>query len=435
MSTNTEKMPITRFQVIALIAVTCLNMQDGFDILAIAYAANTIANDWGIDRTELGQVLSASLFGMMLGAMLLSPFADRIGRCRITVIGLFTSGVGMLITMSADNINNLLLGRVITGIGIGGILASVNTLVSEYAGKHYRSLAIAIFQLGYPMGAFLAGFVAAWLLDIGHWRHIFGFGAVLSFAFIPIVLLLPESMSFLANSGKPDALERINEIRARLGQSALTALPEQAAETTKPNMLAGVLQLFNRRYITRTLLIWTAFFLLLMTLYFLLSWTPKLLVDMGLNEEVGNRGGRIINFIGMFGIICIGIAGMFIRPALAASLFLLALSITLFGVSNVLANGWAIAGIGVIGFFVHGSMIGLYSTVPSLYPSTIRATGTGWAIGLSRFGAVLGPLLAGILLDAGWSTASLYQVFAIPALLAAVTVFVLWMVSKQNSDP
>jgi len=212
---------LSAYQIFALVALACLNMQDGFDILAISFAANAIAESWQIGRASLGFVLSASLFGMMIGAMVLSPLADRIGRKPLTMIGLALSGIGMLIAMAAPSLNVLMIGRALTGFGVGGILASLNTLVAEFAGEKYRGQAVALFQLGFPLGAFFSGFIVAWLLDIGSWRHVFAFGAATSFVFIPIMLLLPESMDFIAKRGRPDALTHINHIRAKFGLTPL----------------------------------------------------------------------------------------------------------------------------------------------------------------------------------------------------------------------
>ena len=423
--------PISRFQIVALLALACLNMQDGFDILAISYAAGAIAESWQIERSSLGIVLSAGLFGMMIGAMALSPFADKIGRRAITVIGLALSGTGMLIAALAPSIELLVLGRVITGLGIGAILASLNTLVAEFAGEKYRGRAIAIFQLGFPMGAWLSGFLVAWLLDIGSWRHVFAFGAASSFVFIPVMLLLPESMDFLAKSGRSDALARINKTRKKLGWSMLDALPDTAAQanagSASQSALGAVASLFVPKYIARTLLIWTAFFLLLTTLYFLLSWAPRIIEDMGFTAAQGNQGGRLINLVGMAGITVLGILGVIIRPSLLTSFYLLALSVALVVLGSV-SGSFAITLLlmGTIGFFIHGSMIGLYATAPALYPAEMRATGMGWAIGLSRFGAVLGPASAGFFLDAGWTPQDLFKAYAGIALAAAAVVWFLW---------
>ncbi len=423
--------PISRFQIVALLALACLNMQDGFDILAISYAAGAIAESWQIERSSLGIVLSAGLFGMMIGAMALSPFADKIGRRAITVLGLALSGTGMLIAALAPSIELLVLGRVITGLGIGAILASLNTLVAEFAGEKYRGRAIAIFQLGFPMGAWLSGFLVAWLLDIGSWRHVFAFGAASSFVFIPVMLLLPESMDFLAKSGRSDALTRINKTRKKLGWSMLDALPDTAAQanagSASQSALGAVASLFTPKYIARTLLIWTAFFLLLTTLYFLLSWAPRIIEDMGFTAAQGNQGGRLINLVGMAGITVLGILGVIIRPSLLTSFYLLALSIALVVLGSV-SGSFTITLLlmGAIGFFIHGSMIGLYATAPALYPAEMRATGMGWAIGLSRFGAVLGPASAGFFLDAGWTPQDLFKAYAGIALAAAAVVWFLW---------
>lgn len=422
---------IAPYQIIALVALTCLNMQDGFDILAISFAARAISTSWGLEDGALGIVLSAGLFGMMIGAMALSPLADKFGRRTITVAGLALSGIGMLIAMAAQSIEILVIGRVITGLGIGGILASVNTLVAEFAGEKYRSTAVAVFQLGFPLGAFFSGFIAAWLLDIGTWRYIFGFGAMTSFIFVPIVMLLPESMDYLAKSGRPDALTRINKIRTKLKRPLLSALPE-TADTPRQSMIAGVTELFSRTFVLRTGLIWTSFFLLLTTLYFMLTLTPTILEDIGFTRAEGNRGGRLINLIGIPGIALMALLSLKIRSSLVTSFYLVGLAVMMvvFSVTKLDFSSTLVV-ISAIGFFIHGSMIGLYATVPTLYPASNRATGTGWAIGLSRFGAVLGPASAGFLLEAGWAPRDLFQVFAIPAALAAVMAFLLWLEQKR----
>ncbi len=423
--------PVTRFQITALLALACLNMQDGFDILAISFAASAITEDWGLSSSALGIALSASLFGMMIGAMALSPLADRIGRKYVAIIGLILSGTGMIIAAIAPSIDVLLIGRAITGIGVGGILVSLNTLVAEFAGERYRGAAVAIFQLGFPMGAFLSGFAVAWLIDLGDWRYVFAFGALTSFIFIPVVMALPESMDFLAQSGRPDALAKINKTRSRLKLPPLESLPAKSVNPSR-SALQQVRQLFARQYVVRTLLIWTAFFMLLSTLYFALSWTPRILVELGFSEDSGNQAGRLINLVGMPGIALIGLTSTFVRPSLVTTFYLATLTVLLIilGANNHSLTAIMLL-ISAVGFSVHGSMIGLYATAPALYPAHIRATGMGWAIGLSRLGAVVGPALAGFLLDAGWSAQQLFQAFAMPALMASIGVFCLWREERR----
>lgn len=414
--------------------LSLVNMQDGFDILAISFAAQAITDDWGISSASLGIVFSAGLFGMMLGALFLGPLADRFGRKLITMFGLALSGVGMLVAMAAINIEILVVGRVLTGMGVGAILASLNTLVSEYAGPRYRVACIASFQIGFPIGAFLSGFAVAWLLDIGTWRYIFAFGAFTSFFFIPIIMLLPESTAFIAKQNGKDALAKINAIHVRFGRDPITNVPK-IDDGPKLNFITSLKTLLGGQYAAKTILIWLAFFLVMSILYFLLSWTPKIIIDLGFTEAQGNQAGRLINLYGMVGIIILGLLSMKFKPSALvsyymAALMILLLSFELFGAQY----NYILLAVSLFGVFIHGSMIGLYSTVPGLYPSSLRATGTGWAIGVSRSGAVLGPALAGFLFEAGFSTAAIFKLFAIPALLAALAAYCLWMTGRNDKS-
>ena len=378
-------------------------MQDGFDLLAISFAANSISNDWGIERSELGWVFSSALFGMLFGATLLSPYADKYGRKIITVIGLALSGIGMLMAAISPNISWLLAGRFLTGIGVGAIITSLNTLAAEYAGQKLRSTMISIFQLGFPIGAVLAGYICLWLLDIGTWRHVFAFGAVLSFIFIPVVLFLPESQEYLKYK---TSLNKDGDSVGRSGQFS---------------------ELFSKSYRSRTLLISASFFLQLLVLYFLLSWVPKIIEDMGHSAADGNRAGRLINLVGMLGIIVIGSIALRVNVTKVTSYFFIGLAVMLALIATLSPTLTILTAlIAITGIFTHGAMIGLYSTVPSLYPVELRAAGSGWAIGISRLGAVFGPVIAGYLLGFGVSEQHLFYAFIPAALLASLCVFLLY---------
>ena len=433
---ESEKERLSKYQVVALFSCLLLNVQDGFDILSISYSANAISQEWALSPVTLGAILSASIFGIMLGAMFLSPFADKFGRKPMTIVGLIISGLGMIGATLAPNAEVLMGSRCITGVGIGCILASVNTLVAEYAGDRYRSMAVAIFQMGFPLGAVVGGFVAAWLLDIGTWRHIFAFGALLSFIFIPVVMMLPESIEFIAKSGKADSIARINSINTKLGRPQINALPA-LAETSSRSLRESVFLLFSKAYWWRTALIWLAFFFLLMSLYFALSWVPKLLIEQGLSQSEGIRGGQALNLLGMIGIISFAVISTRIPGGVLSIFYLLGASVVLFFLGTLNGVGHSTAGstiaiVAVVGFFVHASMISLYAITPTLYPAEIRATGTGWAIGLSRLGAMFGPWLTGVLLSKGWAPSAIYAIFGIPTLLAAVFVAVLvYLLSAQ----
>jgi len=315
----------------------------------------------------------------------------------------------MILAAVSPDIKWLLFGRFLTGIGVSAIITSLNTLAAEYAGQKLRSIMISIFQLGFPIGAVLAGYICLWLLDIGTWRHVFMFGAALSFIFVPIVLFLPESEEYLKYKNDKGSLE--------------------VKETRKTGQISA---LFAKRYRSRTILISLSFFLQLLVLYFLLSWVPKSVEDLGHTAAEGNRAGRLINLVGMLGIFVIGFMALRMNVTKITAFFFLGLAVML-GLVASLSPSLAVLTslIAITGFFTHGAMIGLYSTVPSLYPVELRAAGSGWAIGISRLGAVFGPLIAGYLLGFGVNEQQLFYAFIPAALMAAICVTLL---ARRKND-
>ena len=284
---------------IGIFCLMLINMQDGFDLLSIAFAASSISKQWGLSQSSLGLVFSASLMGMLIGATFMSPYADRIGRKPMIIMGLLLSGIGMICAGMSVDVKWLFAGRLITGIGVGAIIASINTLAAEYATDKNRSTMIALLQLGFPIGAFASGYLCLWILDIATWRYIFFLGAALSFIFIPVVFMLPASNEY----------SRIENYKQ--GRPGLFKLQE----------------VLTVKYKYRTFLICLSFLLLLMTLYFLLSWVPKLFVDLGYSDSEGNRAGRLINLIGMVGIIAIGFLALKFNMAKLSATFLVALPV------------------------------------------------------------------------------------------------------------
>lgn len=413
MSVREEFSNIPQANKLGIFVLTLINMQDGFDLLAISFAANSIASDWGIGRADLGWVFSAALLGMLFGATFLSPLADRYGRKLVTIIGLVLSGLGMALAAVSPSLTWLLIGRLITGIGVGAIITSLNTLAAEYAGEKLRSTMISIFQLGFPIGAIFAGYICLWLLDIGTWRHVFAFGAALSFIFVPVVFFLPESAEYL-DFKKTEVTRSGSRTQNRL------------ANPGKFSML------FAKPYRSRTILISLSFFLQLMVLYFLLSWTPKLVEDMGFTAAEGNRAGRMINMVGMIGIFAIGFIALRVNVTKATIGFYVGLAVMLALIATASPSlGVLTALIAITGFFTHGAMIGLYSTVPSLYPVELRAAGSGLAIGISRLGAVFGPVIGGYLLGFGVSEQNLFFAFIPAAVVAAICVLLLYKQSLR----
>lgn len=415
---------MSSFQVTAVLICLVINFLDGFDVLAIAFAAPSIAADWSVAPTELGIIFSAGLAGMVVGALFLSPYADRIGRRPLILICLAIISAGMLGSAIADNVTQLVAWRLLTGLGVGGMLASLTTMVAEYSSDRRRQLAISVLQSGYPVGAIIAGIVSVWLLDSHGWRSIFVVGGVLSLAMIPLVYWgLPESLQFLLNRQPGGALEKVNSILRRMRRDEVNKLPEQRRRSHPKGTMFAI---FTSQYLGRTLAIWLAYLVTLSAWYFVTNWTPKILVDAGLARDAAISGGVLIAVGGVAGGLVLGLLSQRIAVNyIGATYMVLGIAaMTLFGLLEANLGPLLIVAF-LIGFFVAGAIIGLYTIVPDLYPAEIRNTGTGWALGIGRLGAVIGPYVAGLMIEAGWERPLYYFALSTPLLVSLAAILYL----------
>jgi MFS transporter, AAHS family, vanillate permease len=428
--------PLTSFQLAAIAVCIGLNMLDGFDILAMSFSASGVKAAWDLQNSQLGALLSAGLVGMALGSLFLAPCADRWGRRRIILLSGAIAGIGMLASTAARGFTDLLALRVLTGIGIGGTIASVAVVVSEYAPDRWRSAALAAYATGYPVGATIGGALTALAIPRYGWRSAFAIGGAMSLVLLLVAWRrLPESLDFLITRRPPGALSRLNALLERMGLPALSVLPEPPGT---PGRDSGGTSL--RLLLTgRTLLLWLTFFCTMAAFYFIVSWTPRLLNAAGLSAAQGLTGGVLLNLGGIAG--CGGFAVAAARAEAHhlpfGSLFASGLLIAAFGIAvhRLEVALWTALLLGVL---ANAAMSGLYAVGPPLYPTAVRATGMGSAIGIGRLGAILAPLASGALLDRGWEPAQLYFLFSVPFVIAAIAMLIIgpspsWRTAMQPS--
>jgi benzoate transport len=416
-----NKRPMTGFQVAAVAICVLLNMLDGFDVLVVAFTAAEISREWALNATQVGALLSAGLVGMSLGSIVVAPLADVWGRRAVVLIALALVTAGMLVSALSRSMYELAALRVITGLGIGGMLASLTVITSEYSSDKHRNLCVSLYSTGYPVGAVLGGSLAAFLIAEHGWRAVYAAGGVVSLLMIPVVLArMPESLDFLLARRKPDSLAKVNRLLRALGHAERSELPAPARASAQT---AGLSQLFRAPLGRETLLIWTAFFLHMLCFYFVVSWTPKLLVAAGLSPSQGISGGVVLSLGGIVGGLALGFASSRWRLNVVTGGFMLlaVLAMVLFGLFAGHLNTALPLAFGV-GFFIYGAMMGIYALTPQLYPALLRATGMGFAIGMGRVGGILSPIIAGVLLDAGVRPERVFFVFAAPLLLALSAV-------------
>ena len=407
--------PMRWLQLVGVALCVCLNALDGFDVLSISFASPGIAKEWGIDRAALGVVLSAELVGMAIGSIAIGALADRIGR-RSTILGSLTlMAAGMLAAAYTGDLLMLLGIRLITGVGIGGMLACTNAMAAELSNAKNRDLSVTMMAAGYPLGAVLGGTVASMLLAHATWRAVFELGGLAAIILLPaIFLFLPESPIFLARRGGPDALERANRILIRMGHATSTNLSDRTP--TSPSLIA----LFGPGLAATTTLLCVVYLAHIMTFYYILKWVPKIVVDLGFNPS---QAGMVLVWANVGGAIgAIGVSLLTrhfdVRYLATACLLLSALLVTLFGL--VPANPAVIAGVACgAGICTNGAVVAIYALIANCYPAELRAGGTGVVIGVGRGGAALGPVIAGFLFNAGAGLLLVSAAMAAGSLIAA----------------
>ena len=424
-----DQTAMTTPQVVVVVVTVLLNAMDGFDILSIAFAGPGIAREWGINQLELGIVLSMELIGMAIGSVFLGGVADKVGR-RPTLLGcLVVMAAGMVLATTASSPVQLSIWRVLTGLGIGGMLSCTNAVVAEFSNRKWRSLCISMMVIGYPLGGGFGGLYASSLIARYDWRAVFYFGAAATALLLPIVFfLVPESVHWLTRAQPVDALAKVNQSLSRLGHAVVAALPEVRGEERKKSL--G--DIFSPALVGVTMIVTASYFLHIVTFYFLLKWAPKLVADMGFAASQGGRVLTMANFGGATGGAIFGLltARFGLKPLTIAILALNAVAVTIFGRSTADLNSLMTLGF-IVNFFGNAAVSGLYSIAAYAFPTHVRATGTGFVIGVGRGGAVLSPWLAGYLLNQGTTLPTVGMVMAVGSLLAAFILMFLRLGSEQ----
>ncbi|MGQ1838750.1 MFS transporter [Kocuria turfanensis] len=413
---------MSSYQWLIIAVATFLNALDGYDVLAMAFTATSVTEEFGLSGAQLGWLLSAGLIGMAVGSLVLGPFADRYGRRTVLVVALAVNALGLFLSTTADSATALGAWRVVTGLGVGGILASATVLTSEYASARRRGMAVSIFTAGYGVGATLGGMGATQLIPAFGWRSVFLTGGLLTLVAIGLVLaLMPESVDYLRTRRPAGALPKLQRIARRIRLSGEVELGPAPVATGRRQ--GAVATLLSPRYRTASLLLWISFFVIMFGFYFANSWTPRLLVESGMTEQQGIVGGLMLTMGGTFGSLLYGVltTRWEARATLMVFTVLSALTLVVF-ITTTSVPLLAFASGVLVGMLINGCIAGLYTVAPQTYEPGIRTTGVGWGIGVGRAGAILAPIAVGALLDAGWSPTALYVGVAAVVVLAALAL-------------
>lgn len=418
---------MTAFNIGLVVFSFLILISDGFDIAAIAFAVPHLLREWQItDRSALGPVFSASLFGILFGSPLFGYLGDRFGRKTAAVVSCLTFGVFTLAAAWATSLTHLLWLRALAGIGIGGLLPNMIALNGEYAPRRLRATLIILMFCGVTFGGAIPGAVSNWLVPTYGWQIIFIIGGVL-----PIVLAgcaalwLPESAKYLVVKQDRPALTRI---LARIAPN-LTVGPDTKFVNPDEKLYSG----FSPKYLFAdgmhliTPLLWLCFAVNLMGFYFLASWMPTLLTGQKvLSPTDAATATALVQIGGTLGGLVIS------RPMDSKGFWPVALlfagaipCVALIGFAATTSSTALMVNAFLAGFCVLGLQFGLNAASAMVYPTSFRSNGSGWAFGIGRFGSIAGPILGGYLVAAKLPLQSLFLVAAIPFVFGAVACFIL----------
>lgn len=414
-----------RFNINLLLWSFLAMIADGYDIAALASAAPQLARTWHVAAKDFAPALSASLFGILFGAPLLGYVGDRFGRKTAIVAGCTIYGLATLATVRATNLDQVVVLRFLAGIGIGGLMPNTISLNAELAPKRLRAALVVLMFTGITIGGGIPGDIQAWLIPQYGWQIMFWIGGLAPLVVaICLLFALPESVKYLASrpQRRAELLATVRRLRRDL------AISDDARFMIAPAPQAsgsGLTQIFSGGLAFVTPILWLCFASALMANYFLNSWLPLIFENSGYTAQQSGIAISCYHYGGTIGGLLVSLVlGRFGFTAIA-TLFLLAVpAIAAIGLPGIAFTTMASA-VTLAGFCTLGAQFGNNAASGLLYPTAFRSRGVGWALGVGRFGSVLGPLVGGMLLGKKLPLQQLFIIAAIPmvaGLIASVSV-------------
>lgn len=424
--------PFSRYQWLIFALCFFVVLLDGFDTAAIGFIAPSLLKDWGIAKPDLAPVLSAALFGLAAGALTSGPLADRYGRRKILLLSVLVMGAACMGSAFAGNLQELTVLRFLTGLGLGAAMPNAVTLTSEYSPAGRRAMLTNAMFCGFPLGAALGGFLAAWMIPLWGWRSVLMLGGAAPLLLLLVMLPnLPESVRHMVAKGY--TAERIGAVLRRISASAASFKRFTLAETGPQGETAtgksGIALLFEPRYLIGTCMLWLAYFMGLVIFYALVNWMPVLFKDAGLAPKTATLISALFPLGGVGAILFGWLMDRYNANRVIAIGFA-ATAVAVFGIGQAVGN----VGVLTVVVFVAGTLMNTaQSSLPALaaayYPTRGRATGVAWMLGVGRFGGIAGSFLVAELTRRQLGFGEVFAVVATAALVSTVALLV-----KQASD-
>ena len=426
-----DNAPVGAFQIRVVLLCGLVALLDGLDIQAMALVTPTLREQWQLPPTAFGPILSASFFGIMLGMMGLGMLGDRLGRRKVLLGSFLLVGLSSIATGLATSPNELMLGRLLTGIGIGGCLPNVTALTAEYVPVKRLAFFVTLMYSAVPLGGVVAGYIGGPLIDAFGWQAVFYAGGVVPLLLWLIIYFnLPESIRFLAN--RPGAQVEAGRVLSKIDPTYVYQ-SDHVFQVSGRDLKASPGQLFAEGRAITTLMLWLVFFFSLFGMYMLASWLPTVFTQLGWAPRDAIQS---VSYFWLGGILGGLAAGWLIDRQgpyrVLVPGFVLAGLLTA-AIGLVSGQGWMpMLLVLLCGFGVVGAQLAMTALAAELYPTTIRSTGVGWGLGIGRLGAVLSPTIGGYALSAQWSQAELFAAAAVPAFICALATMTMGRAEQRR---
>lgn len=424
--------PLTAYQIVVVVLCGLAAALDGLDTLGIAIAGPSMVQTLALKMSDLGPIVAIGTLGAAFGALGGGRLADRIGRKTVLIAAVVVFAVFTLATAFTGSLGTLLAYRFLAGLGLGAAAPCFVALTSEFAPARLRGTLVGLVWTGFSLGAMLGSFLDGWLIGRFGWPAIFYVGGILPLAMILLlVAALPESLKFLIARGGRDGA--VGSIVARLTRQPVAAGARFVAN--EPAIEGGSFrQLFSDGRGLVTVCLWVPFFMAFGLLAFTTIWTPALLQQTGMSAS---DTGIVVGLGGIGALIGMASSGRLVDRfgavrVLTPAFIVAAAAIVALGAPSP-SLAYATIVLGLTGIFLGGGAAGAIALAALSYPTAIRSTGVGWAMGMGRLGQVASPLAAGALLGAGLGSTQIMPIMSIAALLAAASVTLVGLAARRHS--
>lgn len=427
-----ESQPMSRYQMWVVFLGGLILFIDGLDVQLVSYIGPKILTEWSISRTMLGTIFSSMIWGLLIGFAFVAPLSIRFGHRPLVLINMVLFGIATMAACFVTEPTSMIALRVLAGIGLAGVIPSGVAMTGEFSPKRRRSTCIALIYCGYSFGTMAAGLLAGVIIEQYGWRTHMVIGGV-----IPLVIAaflyftLPESPEFLVSKGAPQSV--IATLMRRIAPATpITDATKFTVTETRETSLA-LAQLFSNGRTLGTLMLWLALFMNLMVIFFVLQWLPSIFRMVGYSPAEATTAATWASSGGILAALILGpLMDRFGPYRVIVVLFMIGASFLFF--TGISAHSAAILATSMA-FVALGSISGIQKCINALmvffYPTALRSTGLGWAFGIGRFGAMIGPVLAGFLFDRQWPVEEVFNVYAIPMVIGGLAILIMYLSYRE----